>query len=62
MRGIERFPKRGEATQRVLDAFKPAYSREPVSKPQTIVPKDECPHCGKRIGRGRWMHIKNCKG
>ncbi len=56
------FPKRGEVSQRVLDMTRPAYMREPASKPQTIVPKDECPKCGKRVGRGRWMHIKNCKG
>ena len=62
MKGIESFPRRGEATQKVLDTMKPAYSREPASKPQAIVPKDECPKCGKRIGKGRWMHIKHCKG
>lgn len=60
MKGIETFPKRGEAAQRVLDRMQ--YNREPVSKPQTIVPKDECPKCGRRIGRGRHFHIKNCKG
>lgn len=59
---ITHFPKRGEVAQRVLDMTRPQYAREPVSKPQTIVPKDECPKCGKRVGRGRWMHIKNCKG
>ena len=62
MKGIEFFPKRGEATQRILDRMKPGSSREPVSKPQTIVPKDECPKCGRRIGRGRHFHIKHCKG
>lgn len=56
------FPKRGEISQRILDMGRTAYVREPASKPQTIVPKDECPKCGKRVGRGRWMHIKNCKG
>lgn len=60
MKGIEFFPRRGEATQKVLDRMK--YEREPASKPQAIVPKDECPKCGKRIGKGRWMHIKHCKG
>lgn len=55
------FPKRGEISQRILDYNKPAYAREPASKPQPTVPNDECPKCGKRIGRGRWMHIKNCK-
>lgn len=60
MKGIDTFPKRGEATQKVLDRFK--YAREPASKPQAIVPKDECPKCGKNLGRGRYMHIKNCKG
>lgn len=62
MKGIEFFPKRGEATQKVLDTMKPAYAREPISKPQIIVPKNECPKCGKKLGRGRYMHIKNCKG
>jgi hypothetical protein len=62
MKGIDTFPRRGEVAQRILDQNKPAYAREPVSKPQAVVPKDECPKCGKRIGRGRWMHIKNCKG
>ena len=61
MKGIDSFPKRGEASQKALDQARP-YAREPVTKPQTTVPKDECPKCGKRIGRGRWMHIKNCKG
>jgi len=56
------FPKRGEVAQRVLDMTRPQYAREPVSKPMTVVPSDECPKCGKRIGRGRYMHIKNCKG
>lgn len=56
------FPKRGEISQRILDMSRSAYMREPASKPQTIVPKDECPKCGKRVGRGRYMHIKNCKG
>lgn len=55
------FPKRGEVAQRILDQNRP-YAREPVTKPQTIVPRDECPKCGKRVGRGRYMHIKNCKG
>ena len=54
--------RRGEATSRILDRLKPNYEREPASKPQATLPKDECPHCGKRIGRGRWMHVKNCKG
>lgn len=62
MKGIDSFPKRGETAQKALDQGRPAYAREPATKPQTIVPKDECPKCGKRIGRGRWMHIKNCKG
>jgi hypothetical protein len=61
MKGIETFLKRGEASQRAYETIKP-YAREPVSKPQTIVPKDECPKCGKRVGRGRHFHIKNCKG
>lgn len=60
MKGIEFFPKRGEATQRVLDRMQ--YNREPVSKPQLVVPKDECPKCGRKLGRGRHFHIKNCKG
>jgi hypothetical protein len=55
------FPKRGEISQRVLDMSRP-YAREPVTKPQTIVPKDECPKCGRKVGRGRHFHIKNCKG
>ena len=62
MNGITSFPKRGDATQRVLDNMKPAYAREPASKPQAVVPKDECPKCGKKVGRGRYMHIKTCKG
>ena len=62
MKGIDSFPKRGETTQRVLDRMNPGNAREPVSKPLTTVPKDECPKCGKRIGRGRFMHIKNCRG
>jgi hypothetical protein len=56
------FPKRGEIAQRVLDMTRPQYAREPVSKPQITAPNDECPKCGKRVGRGRYMHIKNCKG
>ncbi len=57
------FAKRGEISQRILNTMKPGiYSREPITKPQPIVPPDECPKCGKRIGRGRYMHIKNCKG
>jgi hypothetical protein len=59
---ITHFPRRGEVAQRILDQNRPAYAREPISKPQAVVPKDECPKCGKRIGRGRYMHIKNCKG
>ncbi len=59
---ITHFPKRGEISQRMLDMNRPQYAREPISKPQVTVPKDECPKCGKRIGRGRYMHIKNCKG
>ena len=62
MKGIEFFPRRGEATQRVLDRMSPGNGKEPVTKPQRVVPPDECPKCGKRIGRGRYMHIKNCKG
>lgn len=62
MNGITSFPKRGEATARVLDQMKAKYAREPVSKPQAVVPKDECPKCGKKVGRGRYMHIKTCKG
>lgn len=56
------WPKRGEITQRLLDQLKPNYSREPQSKPQASLPSNECPKCRKRIGRGRYMHIKNCKG
>ena len=56
------WPKRGEITQRLLDQLKPSYSREPQSKPQPVLPSNECPKCGKRIGRGKYMHIKNCKG
>ena len=62
MMGITSFPKRGEVAQRILDQNKPAYAREPVTKPQPVVPSDQCPKCGKRVGRGRYMHIKNCKG
>ena len=62
MNGITSFPKRGETTKKVLEQVAAKYAREPVSKPQTIVPKDECPKCGKKIGRGKHMHIKNCKG
>lgn len=53
---------RGHASQKVLDSIKPAYGRETASKPQTVLPKNECPKCGKKLGRGRYMHIKNCKG
>lgn len=59
---ITHFPKRGEVTQRMLDQIKAGYQREPVTKPKAVVPSDECPKCGKRVGRGRYMHIKNCKG
>ena len=62
MNGRTRLPKRGEATKKVQDQIAAKYAREPASKPQTIVPKDECPKCGKKIGRGKHMHIKNCKG
>ncbi len=56
------FPKRGEIAQRILDMGRYGYAREPVTKPQMSVPKDECPKCGRRVGRGKHMHIKNCKG
>ena len=62
MNGISTFPKRGEATSRVLEQMKTKYSREPASKSQAVVPKDQCPKCGKKVGRGRYMHIKSCKG
>jgi hypothetical protein len=62
MNGITSFPKRGETTKKILEQVAAKYAREPVSKPQAIVPKDECPKCGKRVGRGKHMHIKNCKG
>lgn len=51
---------RGMASQRIYDAVKPL--REPASLPMRVVPLNECPKCGKRVGRGRHMHIKNCKG
>ena len=59
---ITHFPRRGEVSQRILDNARPAYAREPVSKPQASVPKDECPKCGRKLGRGRHFHIKSCKG
>ena len=62
MNGITSFPKRGEMTKKVLEQIKANYEREPVTKPQPIVPYDECPKCGRKIGRGKHMHIKNCKG
>lgn len=55
------FLKRGEATQRVLDAVKPLnYHREPEKKPAP--PPLHCPRCGKQLGRGKHMHLKHCKG
>ena len=59
---ITHFPKRGEVAQRIYDTARPAYAREPSSKPQPSLPSNECPKCGKRLGRGKYMHIKNCKG
>ena len=56
------FPKRGETTQRILDVTHRPRQREPETEPQTKKHPAECPKCGKLIGRGRWMHIKNCKG
>ncbi len=56
------FPKRGEMTQKLLDMNKPGTAREPASKPQPMPPRDECPKCGKKVGRGKYMHVKNCKG
>ena len=55
------FLKRGEATQRILDSIKPlAYQREPEKKPAPL--PNHCPKCGKQLGRGKYMHLKNCKG
>jgi hypothetical protein len=54
------FLKRGEATQRILDTIKPpAYQREPDTKPPLPL---HCPKCGKQLGRGKYMHLKHCKG
>lgn len=55
------YPRRGETTQKLLASLKPAtYEREPETKP--VPPPLNCPKCGKQLGRGRHMHIKNCKG
>jgi hypothetical protein len=55
------FPKRGETTQRILDTIKPTnYEREPHTKPTP--PPLNCPKCGKQLGRGKYMHLKHCKG
>ncbi len=52
--------KRGEASQRVFNIYnKPGNTKEPES-PVTL--PEECPKCGKRLGRGKVMHLKNCKG
>ncbi len=54
------FLKRGEATQRILDSIKPpAYQRETDTKPPLPL---HCPKCGKQLGRGKYMHLKHCKG
>lgn len=55
------FLKRGEATQRILDTIKPPnYQREPEKKPAPL--PNTCPKCGRQLGRGKYMHLKNCKG
>ena len=55
------YPKRGETTTQLLASIKPpTYEREPITKPAP--PPLNCPKCGKQLGRGRHMHIKNCKG
>ena len=57
-----KFAARGEYSKRILTLFKPASEREPEAAPKPIVPLNECPKCGQRLGRGRYMHIKTCKG
>lgn len=54
-----RILKRGESTRLVRER---AMKSEPVALPKPNVPTDQCPKCGKRVGRGRYMHVKNCKG
>jgi hypothetical protein len=56
------YPKRGETTSRLLASIlKPqSYEREPITKPAP--PPLNCPKCGKQLGRGKYMHLKNCKG
>jgi hypothetical protein len=55
------FPRRGDATKRILTVFKPVeYFREPDTKPLPL--PLNCPKCGKQLGRGKYMHLKNCKG
>lgn len=56
------FPKRGEIAQRILDSVKPGHGRETATKQPVPLPSNECPKCGRKIGRGKHMHIKNCKG
>jgi len=58
------FLKRGEATQRILTNTygQQTYKREPVEKLPDKPHPAACPKCGKNIGRGRFIHIKNCKG
>ena len=55
------FLKRGEQTQRILDAMKPmTVAREPETRTERPPLPNTCPNCGKRLGRGKWMHLKNC--
>ena len=60
-----RMLKRGESTRMVRERFMESLNvveAEPKAAPEPVIPKDQCPKCGKRIGRGRFIHIKNCKG
>jgi hypothetical protein len=57
------FPKRGEPTQRILDIFKPLFAkREPTTRTEHPPLPMNCPKCGKKLGRGKYMHMKHCKG
>lgn len=57
------FPKRGEAGRRIMMMYMDMErAREPETPPSPVVFPDTCPKCGKRLGRGKYLHLKNCKG
>ena len=57
------FPKRGETIRRLRAKYPPAPRvEEPAPVKLTPNQINACPKCGKVIGRGRFMHIKHCKG